>query len=337
MNEIEPVVTFRTGSAGKREVICLSGAIDAFDPDEPFTKILAYDERTTYRWSFQQFDFVVPSICTWRNPAPPGEGCFAALSENGEVVLLVNPPRQEQILEAGLTHPSARGYGYLNNIRQIGERLYACGFSGQVYRRNAPGDWVHMDQGILQPPDKQGGEYFVQVINGAHEQAIYIAGCEFDPGYPARADFWDGQAWTRLALPASTGRINDIYIESEERVWMCGANGTLILGNARDGFATTNRLGAAQLFLSFTKYRDRYYLASNLGLFQFDGVPGHLFRKVRTSLTPELADANVVQSVDGVLWSMGTKDIARFDGVTWERFPFPDNPPVGATGAGAVP
>jgi hypothetical protein len=191
-----------------------------------------------------------------------------------------------------------------------------------------------MDAGILQPPDMQGGEYLVQVINGAHERAIYIAGCEFSPGYPARADFWNGQAWARLPLPATAGRITDIYIESEERVWMCGDEGTLILGNARDGFATMNRLGAAQLLHSVSKFQDKYYLGSNLGLFQFDGVAGHLFRMVRTGLVPELTDANVVESVDGVLWSLGTKDLARFDGVTWERVPFPDNPPVGSAGAG---
>ena len=71
------------------------------------------------------------------------------------------------------------------------------------------------------------------------------------------------------------------------------------------------------------------YLATNVGLFKFDPAkPGGGFVKVRTGLVPELQDANVVQSVEGVLWSLGSKDLARFDGNAWQRFQHPDNPPI---------
>jgi hypothetical protein len=32
--------------------------------------------------------------------------------------------------------------------------------------------------------------------------------------------------------------------------------------------------------------------------------------------------------VDGVLWSIGPKDIARFDGQAWVRIHDPDNPRI---------
>jgi transposase InsO family protein len=41
---------------------------------------------------------------------------------------------------------------------------------------------------------------------------------------------------------------------------MCGAKGTLLLGNARDGFNSVNPLGEKKLFLSVTKFRDMLYL-----------------------------------------------------------------------------
>jgi hypothetical protein len=43
---------------------------------------------------------------------------------------------------------------------------------------------------------------------------------------------------------------------------------------------------------------------------------------------PELQDAHVVDACDGVLWSIGEKDIARFDGKQWVRVDHPDNPPI---------
>ena len=42
-----------------------------------------------------------------------------------------------------------------------------------------------------------------------------------------------------------------------------------------------------------------------------------------------VTDANIVDSYDKVLWSIGPKDIARFDGKKWERIHHPDNPRIG--------
>ena len=97
------------------------------------------------------------------------------------------------------------------------------------------------------------------------------------------------------------------------------------MGNARDGFRTMNPR-STQLFGSVTKFQNMLYLGSNLGLFQFDlDRQDRVFRKVRTGLQPELQDANIADVADDVLWSVGPKDIVRFDGTKWERFHHPDN------------
>ena len=338
MNKIQPIVTFRTGVAGAKFVVCLSGAMDAFDSMEPYSRIYFLNERASNIWTFNEQDFVIPSVCVWRDPVTPERRIFVGVSENGQVVHMGPQQAVEQISDAGLYHDSSKGFGYLNDIQQIGDKLYACGYSGQVYKRRGDNDWVHMDQGILQQPGMNGGEYFAQAINGPNEHAIYLAGSVNLPGHPPRADFWNGYQWTRLSLPVSAGRITNIFVESEDRIWMCGAKGTLLLGNVIDGFLALNPLGARQLLTSVTKFQNRYYLGTNLGLFDFDpDQQNPVFRKVRTRLQPELADANIVQSVDDVLWSMGPKDIARFDGVMWERFHHPDNPSIGGTPVAAVP
>ena len=60
------------------------------------------------------------------------------------------------------------------------------------------------------------------------------------------------------------------------------------------------------------------------------------FKRPRPQI-PELQDANVVDSVEGVLWSIGPKHIARFDGQSWSRIHHPDNPPIGAPSGCATP
>ncbi|MGE5451956.1 MAG: hypothetical protein ACM3VZ_08985 [Acidobacteriota bacterium] len=333
------VTTFRTACAGARFIICVSGAIDAFDVDEPYTAIHFLNERAQPNpWGYNEHNFVIPSVCVWKDPATPDRRVFVALSENGEVVHLSPTQVHERIVGAGLAHADSQGWGYLNDIQQIGDHLYACGFSGQVYKREGDQHWVHMDAGLLQSRDLDKGQYFAQAINGPHERAIYLVGCEYSTGYPARADFWDGQSWRRLDLPVTAKRLTNIFVESEDRIWFCGDNGTLLMGNARDGFVTMNPLGLTMLITSVTRFQDRYYLAANTGLYQFDPAnPNRVFRKVRTQLQPELTDANVVEAVDDVLWSIGPKDIARFDGTRWERFHHPDNPPIGGAASTAVP
>ena len=216
-------------------------------------------------------------------------------------------------------------------LKQIGQHLYAAGGAGQVYRRLGPDQWVHMDDGLLQAPDVSE-RLLPRAIDGPHESAIYLLGSVSAAGLPPFLCFWNGQHWTRLPLPEVAERLTGIHVESESRIWLCGANGTLLLGNDADGFKSLSTVDDNQLFLSVTLFQGRAYLGSNLGLFVYDPAqPSSGIQPVITGLTPELQDTNIVDAVDGVLWSIGPKDIARFDGKTWERIHHPDNPRIGGT------
>jgi hypothetical protein len=329
MNAIQPIATFRTGCAGARHVVGLSCAMDAFHPDEPYTRAFMYNERAKNIWTFNEQDFVVPAMCVWRDPVPPHTRCFVALGEDGHVAILGDSTDLEEIADSGLRRPASTGFGYVTDVIQIGARLYACGDGGQIYRRLARNQWEHMDGGILQAPGMGKGAYMISAIDGPAEGSIYIAGSERGRGQPGRADHWNGHMWTRLTLPSGTGRLTAIHVESAERVWMVGAKGTLLLGNAFDGFRNFGPLGDTKLILSMTLFQGLGYLGTNVGLYKFDpAIPGRVYAKVRTGLDPELQDANVVQAVDDVLWSIGPKDLARFDGQAWTRIHHPDNPPI---------
>jgi len=329
MHKIPPIATFRTGCAGARHVVGLSGAMDSFSPDEPYSRLYMLNERASSAWTFNEHRFVVPALCVWRDPRRPAARSFAALGENGILVLLGAETRYENIADGGLGRPGAAGYGYLSGLRQVGDHLYACGYGGQVYQRRNADDWRHVDDGLLQSIGILDGGYSPLVIDGPDEHNIYLAGSENRRGYPPRADHWDGRQWTRLSLPPETGRLTNILVESAKRIWLVGSKGTLLLGKATDRFHNIAPLGERNLLLSVALYEGVGYLATNVGLFKFDPARSRTsFVKVRTGLIPELQDANVVQSIEGVLWALGSKDLARFNGSSWERFQHPDNPPV---------
>ncbi len=323
-NIIDPEVTIRTGVAARSDVLCLSAAIDQFDPDEPYSRVYIYSARHAQPWRFWQADYIVTSVCTWEDPARQ-DRLLVSVSEEGDVTIMAGPALRERIVGAGLNQPDSKGWGYISDVRQIGSRLYACGFSGQVYVRQGPDRWVHQDDGLLQSTDQRGGEISPQVIAGPDEENIYLAGCEHLPGYPARLDFWDGRAWRRVDLPPGTGRLTGIHVVDKHDVWLCGDHSTLLRGNARDGFANVGALARDALFLSVVPFNGRIYIGSNLGLYQLDpGTESPRIHRVWTKMQPEVNDANLVEVQEGVMWVIGGKDLVSFDGARWSRLAHPD-------------
>lgn len=181
-----------------------------------------------------------------------------------------------------------------------------------------------MDDGLLQSPNVDS-RLLLADIQAADESDIYICGgLPGAFGYEGCLYRWNGMAWILIELPTSE-RLTSMYREAGGALWICGANGTLLQGDAVEGFVDVSTVHDNQLFYSLTKFNGMIYLASNLGLFMYDGTS---ITKVQTGLFPELQGVGSVDAIDGVLWSIGSKDIAKFDGHVWTRIDHPDNPRI---------
>lgn len=321
-------VTFIVGMAFTKDSIVIAAAGDDLDVYAPLTRLFQYHHEPT-RWWSHDVEWRASAV-TYFGPEQEAFDDFVVMSEEGHVHYVgEHDPVTEKIPGAGVFSEDAEGWGYLSGLKQIGQHLYACGGGGQIYKRVQPLHWVHMDKGLLQTPGVPES-LLLSAIDGPHEDAIYTAGSLSAMGHPPKVYFWNGLVWRELPLPPVAERINAIHVESESRIWLCGANGTLLLGNEHDGFKSLSTVNDNQLFYSICLYQGIAVMGSNLGLFCYDPKhPEQGIRELITGLTPELQDANVVDAVDGVLWSIGSKDIARFDGKTWERIHHPDNPPIG--------
>lgn len=327
----DPVATFTTAVSINEQCFMAAAAMDAFEPFYPYTRLVTYDEdeERSHLWSYEPADQCVRSLCIFCDPAD-GFRYFASVSEEGEFMILMEDLVQENIPGAGVNRADSQGWGYVSDIQQIGQHVYACGFSGQVYKRWQANDWRHMDDGLLQAPGTPMDDAIaLSVIGGPHEDAIYAAGYQYTAGFPPKLFFFNGQQWRAIPLPEAAGRITNMHVASADCIWLCGDDGTLLMGNADEGFKSLAPQSEHQVFTSVTEFEARIYLVSDLGLFVYDlAQPDAGICKVKTTLDPDLQDANVVEARGQVLWSIGPKDIARFNGKTWERMQHPDNPRI---------
>lgn len=331
-------VTFVHGCVFEKDFIYVAAILDSMHREDHHTRIFVFDDQEIEdKWVHRDLpDWRVTSVCI-RSATSTRPRMACALSENGDVEMtFVDGEVIEKIPDAGLLDDNNPGYGYVRTIREIGTRLYVCGLSGQVYRRDEQG-WSHFDQGLLQPVDdidkavdalKTGDDGFLDDIfdsimslsdiNGLNESDIYTVG---DKG---RIYHHDGNAWSQISSPVDENLVR-IKCVSEKEVWICGGNGALLLGNWRDGFKDVSSVDDNDLFLSVEKYQGIIYVAADSGLFSFDGKK---IRPLKSGLKPELKDSHILEVKDGVLWSFGYKDLAWFDGKQWTRVPHPDNGPI---------
>lgn len=325
-----PQLRIETGVAVNRQflIVSCSKLEERFDS---FARLCLFTPDKPVQWRY--FDLPLTIGAAGLQSAAGSDGAaqaFVFAAEDGDIVRLPlgKPPVMERIAGAGLWDDDSEGWGYMNAVRQIGERLYACGDGGQVYRRegdggdDGEGDWVHVDDGILQPAE---GEHnlMLNAIGGPGEDSIYVAGWDSDRNAGLLFHRGADGAWARVPIEAA--KLTGLCVESADAVWVCGCGGVLLRGSHAAGFIDVSALDDTRNYSDVAVHGGKVYLATAEGLFVREG---DAVEPVDTGLVPAHQDGHVLQSVDGVLWSIGYRDIVRFDGTRWERIAFPGNPPI---------
>ncbi len=77
-----------------------------------------------------------------------------------------------------------------------------------------------------------------------------------------------------------------------------------------------------EYFWGLEHFEGKVYLSALKGLFIFDGTS---VERLTTGLKPEIGGYRLAAR-NGVLWSFGVDDLAKFDGKKWTRLKHPDNP-----------
>ncbi|MCX7112866.1 MAG: hypothetical protein NTX45_22660 [Proteobacteria bacterium] len=317
-------VTFHAVCAIERDYIYIASKPDSLDEEEEFSRLFFYDEQhKSNPWLYHDLPgWSVVSLCVVEKTATsPRQYC--ALSKQGQLEFdwPSGGKQIEQINGVGLLRQSLPLYGYVNSVRQIAGGLFVCGSGGQIYKKTETG-WVHIAPQFKIPAKRQSPGLTTNTIifhefsdiDGFSQEDLYVIGM-------GEIYHYDGHDWTQC--PIATDEILNRICCANGKVWICGYNGTLLVGDAKSGFKELSHFTDNMTFSDLGWLDGVIYLASNEGLYFLD--KDGLLKEVNTGLNPKLTDANCISVSDGVLWSVGYKDIVFFNGTNWARLEHPDN------------
>ncbi len=199
-------------------------------------------------------------------------------------------------------------YGELFRIRAIGESVYACGQSSQVYKL-VQGQWVHMDDGILHDDAET-----LEDIDGTAEDDIYAVGLS------GTVLHYDGRRWIPLDFPTNL-HLSNVRCISKKEVYICGNNGTLFVGN-QNQWQFIGETDFTANFWGMDQFNGSLYLSHSAGIMVYEG---DTLSEVKVSIAKEKFSFYRIHANDGRLLSVGINDILIFDGEKWEEIIYPDN------------
>jgi hypothetical protein len=308
------------------ERICLTATRG--DPDEfaPPTLLLTYDRNAVQPWTAREIPRWITSLERWVDER--GDMVTATLAPNGTVEIGSAPgPMIVETIPRGMPERPGKTYGEVTALRRIGTSLWACGASGQVYRRTESGAWIHADAGLLQVGEtafdnqRIGGD-----LAGTSEQDIYHTVGKFGPdGLTGNLFHFDGNSWIYLSTPTDAV-LSAILVESPDRIWICG-DGVVLFGNRRAGFQMLSTAPSPHVFNSLALHQDTLWLGSNFGLCRYDPSRNR-FVNAHTGVDRKLSWVHTLTKSDGVLWCVGPDGMLRHDGRSWTRIDLPDPLPT---------
>lgn len=199
----------------------------------------------------------------------------------------------------------AAGKASLRGLGSVDGQAYACGMQHQVYRRHGRDDWRALDHGL---PRKRAGKAAggLEAIGGFAHDELYAAGWDGDIRH------FDGKQWVQPASPVNT-ILTALCCAPDGQVYICGQDGTLLRGRGAEWTVLAQDLDDDLWSLAW--FDGALYAASACAVYRLEDG---LLRAIDFG-ADQPATSYGLSAADGVLWSIGAKDIMAFDGHAWSR------------------
>lgn len=212
--------------------------------------------------------------------------------------------KEEAIANCGID-PKKRGP--LREIRGIAKgRAYAVGTCRQAYVRDDEDQWRCIDQSA-QVGDTPITDTSFESIDGFSEQEIYTVGWE--------GEIWkyDGSVFTQQNSPTNLA-LYKVRCAPDGFAYACGQLGTLLRGRD-DQWEVIEHDSTREDLWGMEYFDGQLYVSSTHFVYRLED--GKLIPIDFGDDAPRTCYH--LSAADGIMWSIGPKDVMEFDGANWKR------------------
>lgn len=290
--KITDVVSFRTGSVASDQYgFLLAGHDDLDAQDVAHTNILQWKSTSNtpggFRLSWNAISGCISAIPSRR---------FLALSQKGDFLVMGQGDR----LLGTVMHGSEDKQRPFSSVREAAGRVYAIGMRGLIYRWEGGARWRRIDAGVA-------SEASFEAMDGPSDDELYFVGwngciCWLDHGVMNLVE-----SPTNVVL-ASAHWAEDGFL------YCVGQDGIILRGRGNRWDILAEDQTSENLW-DVVSFLGKIYVSSTTCVMQLDNGNLHLvgFGDDQPSTCYHLSAA------EKTLWSIGSKDVFKFDGKTWAR------------------
>lgn len=277
--------------------------------------IVAHDDDLRIGYSDSSILFCLDQGI-WYADAVPWLGCSEtvchvpierrlSLGSDGSVDVVGGGTKSKELIaNCGV---DSRKRGPLREIRGIAKgRAYAVGTCRQAYVREDENQWRCIDESA-QVGDTPITDTSFESVDGFSEQEIYMVGWE--------GEIWkyDGSLFSQQKSPTELA-LYKIRCAPDGFAYACGQLGTLLRGR-NDQWEIIEHESTREDLWGMEVFDGQLYVSST----------NFVYRLEDDKLTPvDFGDEFVqtcylLSAADGIMWSIGFKDVMEFDGSNWTR------------------
>lgn len=283
-----------------RETMRVTSQIDELKDAGSTSSMMMKWERHDSQWYAHDFEWHATKILFHSTPSP-----HVVVSGPAGIVGIASPEGViEEEIDPSLDGPSRRGD--ICDLRIIGDHVYVCGMSRQVYRREWKNHWTRQDEGVVKPRGSFDVVGF-NAIDGLSEDDIFAVGFA--------GEIWRRQKskWKQLSNPTNVV-LSALRVVKSDLAFACGQHGVLLRGKG-DAWAVCDHGGTDKDLWGLEWFQGKLYIASTDELYVLN--EGDELEKVKLDLKGKFTFSHLHQN-DGVLLSVGPKHVLYTeDGRHW--------------------